>query len=197
MYIPESFKVEDQHVIEKFINKYPFAILTSVHQGKILATHLPITRLKDGKLYGHIAKANPQSNLTSDDEICVIFSGEHAYISPTYYVSSFVAPTWNYSAVHLYGTVDFIDDYEMTWKLIAEQTEIYEGQDGWKLPNDQELKELIEFLRFFEIKVIHVEAKFKFNQNKSSEDQFSVIDSLKKDDKEQVAKFMEEVIRSK
>ncbi|MDD5052858.1 MAG: FMN-binding negative transcriptional regulator [Sulfuricurvum sp.] len=74
MYIPQSFKIEDEVIIETFIKNNPFAILTSTHNGKIIATHLPISRLKDGKLYGHIAKANPQSQINPKEEVCLIFS---------------------------------------------------------------------------------------------------------------------------
>ena len=71
-----------------FYSKYsknPFAILTSENDGKIEVTHLPINRFKDGKLYGHLAKANIHSSIDKTKEVCFIFNGEHAYISPTYY----------------------------------------------------------------------------------------------------------------
>lgn len=194
-YINPLARIDDQHAIEKFINNNPFAILTSTLNGKILATHLPVNRLKDGKLYGHIAKANPQSEIVPEDEVCVIFNGEHSYVSPTYYTSTFNVPTWNYSAVHLYGTIRFIDDSEIAWKLLTEQTEVYEANSGWKLPSEERFYDLTKFIRFFEFQVNNVEAKFKFNQNKSFEDQSSVIENLIKYGKEDVAIFMEEAVK--
>jgi len=85
VYSPEAFKITDEKIIEEFIAKNPFAILTSENNGKIEVTHLPINRFKDGKLYGHLAKANIHSNIDEIKEVCFIFNGEHAYISPTYY----------------------------------------------------------------------------------------------------------------
>ncbi len=193
MYSPEAFKITDENIVEDFIAKNPFAILTSEENGKIEVTHLPINRLKDGKLYGHFAKANAHSNIDETKEVCFIFNGEHAYISPTYYESSFNVPTWNYSAVHIYGKVKYIDDDDKVWQLLNETTKIYEGQNGWQLPQEDRFKDLTKFLSFFEIDITNIEAKFKFNQNKSKEDIQKVIQSLKKSNQEEVANFMEHI----
>ncbi|HHD80945.1 MAG TPA: FMN-binding negative transcriptional regulator [Campylobacterales bacterium] len=193
MYSPEAFKITDENIVEDYIAKNPFAILTSEENGKIEVTHLPINRLKDGKLYGHFAKANAHSNIDETKEVCFIFNGEHAYISPTYYESSFNVPTWNYSAVHIYGKVKYIDDDDKVWQLLNETTKIYEGQNGWQLPQEDRFKDLTKFLSFFEIDITNIEAKFKFNQNKSKEDIQKVIQSLKKSNQEEVANFMEHI----
>ncbi|NCO01469.1 MAG: FMN-binding negative transcriptional regulator [Epsilonproteobacteria bacterium] len=140
MYSPDAFKITDENLIEEFISKNPFALLTSENHGKIEVTHLPINRLKDGKLYGHVAKANIHANVDETKEVCFIFRGEHAYISPTYYETNFNVPTWNYGAVHLYGNIKYIHDNEKVWELLNETTEIYEGQNGWKLQKKKDLK---------------------------------------------------------
>ena len=44
----------------------------------------------------------------------MIFSGHDAYITPAFYASKAqhgkVVPTWNYVAVHAYGTLRFVSD---------------------------------------------------------------------------------------
>jgi len=195
MYSPKSFQITDQTIIEEFIKANPFATLTSEHNGKIQVTHLPINRLKDGKLYGHVAKANEHASISSTQEVCFIFNGPHAYISPTYYQSSFNVPTWNYSAVHMYGNIHYIDNQDKVWNLLQQTTETYEGKSGWQLPEKKEFQGLTQAIRFFEIKVTRVEAKFKFNQNKSSEDIENVINSLKKSGQIEVSNFMEKVTK--
>ena len=65
MYSPEAFKINDEKIIEDFIAKNPFAILTSENNGKIEITHLPINRFKDAKLYGHLAKANRRMEMST------------------------------------------------------------------------------------------------------------------------------------
>jgi transcriptional regulator len=195
VYSPEAFKITDEAIIEEFIAKNPFAILTSENDGKIEITHLPINRFKDGKLYGHLAKANIHSNIDETKEVCFIFNGEHAYISPMYYKTTFNVPTWNYSVVHIYGNVKYIDDNERVWELLNETTEIYEGQDGWQLPQEEKFKELTKYIRFFEIYVTNIEAKFKFNQNKTKEDIEKVIQSLRDKKQIEVANFMEYITK--
>ena len=195
MYTPEAFKITDEKIIEEFIAKNPFAILTSEENGKIEVTHLPINRFKDGKLYGHLAKANIHSNIDETKEVCFIFSGEHTYISPTYYETTFNVPTWNYSAVHIYGNVKYIDNDKQVWDLLNETTEIYEGKDGWVLPQEEKFKDLTKYIRFFEINVTNIEAKFKFNQNKSKEDIEKVIQNLRDKKQIEVADFMEHITK--
>ena len=194
MYTLKPFKITDKNTIEEFITNNPFAILTSEHHGKIEVTHLPINRFENGKLYGHLAKANIHANIEASKEVCFIFHGPHAYISPTYYAStSNVVPTWNYSAVHIYGNVKYIDDKEQVWKLLEETTMIYEGKEGWVLPETEILKDLTTLITFIEINVTNVEAKFKFNQNRSDEDIEQVIQSLKENSRLDVADFMKDI----
>ena len=193
MYSPEPFMITDLTIIEEFISNNPFASLASEHDGKIEITHLPINRFKDGKLYGHVAKSNTHANIPSIKEVCFIFTGEHTYISPTYYKSTFNVPTWNYSAVHIYGNVHYIEDNAKTWKLLEEVTEIYEGQEGWKLLQEKNFQELTQYIRFFEINITSIEAKFKFNQNKSAEDIESVIKSLNENNQKDTAEFMKKI----
>lgn len=196
MYTPKVFKITDEAVINQFIKDNPFAILTSCENGKIEVTHLPVFRLNDGKLYGHIAKENPHAHIDEGQEVCFIFNGEHTYISPNYYASNFNVPTWNYGAVHVYGRIKYIDDKEQTWTLLEEFTELYEGENGWKLPQEEKYKALSAFIRFFEIEVTYIEAKFKFSQNKSTEDIEKVIMSLRENGQDEVAEFMAKANRT-
>ena len=157
MYTPEAFKMTDPSIIEEFIAKNPFAILTSEHNGAIEITHLPINRFKDGKLYGHVSVSNTHASISTSKEVCFIFNGEHAYISPTYYKSDFNVPTWNYSAVHIYGNIHYIEDDTKTWSLLEEVTEIYEGKEGWQLPKEKSFQALTQYIKSFEIAVTKVE----------------------------------------
>ncbi len=63
MYIPKAFRIEDPQHIEAFLKDNPFAVLITADDGHIHATHLPILRFKNKRLYGHMAKANPQADI--------------------------------------------------------------------------------------------------------------------------------------
>lgn len=191
MYTQKAFKTNNQSIINQLIEDNPFATLVSTQNDSIEVTHLPINKFKDGKLYGHVSISNPHSMVDETKEVCLIFTGEHAYISPRYYQTSFNVPTWNYSAVHVYGYIKYIHQEDKVWALLKELTTIYEASNGWKLPNKEEFKDLVKFLRFFEVEVVSVKEKFKFNQNKSQEDIESVIQSLNQNNQQDVASFME------
>jgi transcriptional regulator len=195
MYIPKHFKIEDQEQIEKFMADNPFAILITASNGTIAASHLPIRRFNDGKLYGHLARGNPQAETSEADPVYVIFSGPHAYVTPTWYQSDSNLPTWNYSAVHCRGRITFIEDREKVWPLLKEMVSLYEGQTGWRLSEGKGYRRLIPHIRFFEFIPAHIEAQFKFNQNKRSDDIAGVIEGLKSSGYLDVAEFMARITR--
>ena len=67
--------------------------------------------MKQGDDYyitGHMAYGNPQwKTFEIDENVLVIFQGPHAYISSSWYKDENV-PTWNYQAVHVYGTASIM-----------------------------------------------------------------------------------------
>src|SRR5436853_579782 len=107
MYVPRSFAVSDEKILESFIERYDFATLTSSSSTGLVASHIPIMlRRSVGKpvLIGHVARANNQwRHFDGTVEALAVFYGPHAYVSPTWYATSPAVPTWNYAAVHVYG----------------------------------------------------------------------------------------------
>src|SRR5216683_6164567 len=126
VYIPEFNRVEDRAVALAFMQANPFAILISATDEGPFATHLPIlAREIDGQLQlrGHVAKANPHwKSLESDQHPLVIFSGPHAYISPSLYEIRESVPTWNYAAVHVYGSGTVFTEEAQLKQLLLEIT---------------------------------------------------------------------------
>src|SRR5262245_55708329 len=104
MYIPTAFAETDPGTLFGFIEAYSFGLLVSTHQGGPFASHLPLLLEREagphGTLLGHMARANPQWHDLDGQEVLAVFSGPHAYVSPTWYESEQVVPTWNYVAVH-------------------------------------------------------------------------------------------------
>ena len=114
MYIPHHYKNENIEEVKDFLVNHGFGILVNQTDGKPWATHIPLELDvdKNGKdiLVGHIAKANPQwKNFESNPEVLAIFNGPHSYVSSSWYKEEEV-PTWNYIAVHVYGTIKILDE---------------------------------------------------------------------------------------
>lgn len=199
MYVPSQFRVTDDSTILTFIKQHPFGLLLSVDGAEIHDTHTPFIVSPEGKLIGHIAKVNPQwKSWKSSPQVKVVFTGEHSYISPSYYASALNVPTWNYSAVSATGHIKILDDREVVLKFLDELVEENEeGSAPWTLNRKEEQHmKLLDGIVVFEISLEKVDATFKMNQNKSDEDKNSVIDSLQTTGcpfDHQTASFMSEV----
>jgi transcriptional regulator len=186
MYIPKAFEVADQETIFQFIETYSFATLVSNAGGEMFATHLPL--IADGAdrssatLYGHVARANPHWRaLEEDPRVLAIFSGPHAYISPTWYASAPAVPTWNYAAVHVYGSARVVDDADLLAHLLDRLIEKHESPlpNPWSgaLPDDFKMM-LLKAIVGIEIEIDRIEAKFKLSQNRPLNDQAGMLAAL-------------------
>ncbi|HEV8082201.1 MAG TPA: FMN-binding negative transcriptional regulator [Chitinophagaceae bacterium] len=51
-------------------------------------------------LPSHFAKANKQWTEITGNQVLIIFSEPHAYISPKHYDKELKVPTWNYISIH-------------------------------------------------------------------------------------------------
>src|SRR6476469_2104942 len=121
MYIPKHFLNSNEEDVLSFMQKYSFATIVSAENNKPIATHLPfLVQKTDGviTLSSHFAKANPQAEAISGNEVLVIFSEPHAYISPKHYEKEQNVPTWNYVSVHVYGKCRLIEGVEKKLALL-------------------------------------------------------------------------------
>jgi transcriptional regulator len=88
MYIPAVFAEADQANLHDFVEKNSFGPLVSQFDGEPFASHLPFLLDRQsgphGCLIGHMARANPQWQQADGQTVLAIFSGPHAYISPTW-----------------------------------------------------------------------------------------------------------------
>ena len=111
--MPDYVLAEQTHA---FIRSHGFATLFTHGENGMTATHLPLLLDPDagphGHLLGHMARANPQWK-DIQGEALVVFSGPHAYVSPTWYETPGTVPTWNYVAVHAYGPLRLVEDRDV------------------------------------------------------------------------------------
>ena len=186
MYIPNKYKVTDQKEALAFIKEHSFGILINTLDDKPWGTHLPLQLEKnkngDHVLQGHIAKRNPQwKNFSNTENVMVIFTGPHTYISSSWYDHEEV-PTWNYLAVHVYGKIKIIQGDQLLDHLKS-LTNRYESdsQNPVKIENlsDKTMSQ-INGVVGFEISIDDIHAVQKLSQGKSQENQHSIIDHLSK-----------------
>ncbi|MDD5394796.1 MAG: FMN-binding negative transcriptional regulator [Thiothrix sp.] len=179
MYLPQYFAEHDQTEILRFIAAHAFGTLVTVDAGVPFASHIPFL-LEQGEtltLSGHLAKANPQwQHLTANPQVLAIFQGAHAYVSPTWYEGTGV-PTWNYTAVHVYGKVRVIHDTAWLKAQVERLSHHYEGDtpSAW-IPSYPD--KMLEAIVGFEISIESLQAKYKLSQNRSAADQGNVMQAF-------------------
>jgi transcriptional regulator len=184
MYIPKDFEEKDINKLLQFMKEYNFGVLINNLNGKPIAAHLPFIIGGSGNnviLKSHMAKANPQwKSFNGKDEVLVIFSEPHSYISPSLYNHERNVPTWNYIAVHAYGIPQIItneNEIESLFDLTFDTFEkSYKAQ--WNNLDIEYKNKLLEGITAFKINVNKIEGKFKLSQNKTSEERKRIINSL-------------------
>ncbi|MFK5959669.1 MAG: FMN-binding negative transcriptional regulator [Lutibacter sp.] len=184
MYTPNSYKNEDFKEIKSFITKNSFGILINQNNGKLTGTHIPlvldINKNGENILTGHISKVNPQwKNFNDDDEVLVIFSGPHSYISSSWYEQENV-PTWNYIAVHIYGSIKIIEGEELLnslKKLVNKYEKGSENPIRIETMSEKNLKQINGIIGF-NIKINDIQATYKLSQNRKEPDYDTIIHKL-------------------
>lgn len=188
MYIPHFNTMDESHV-HAFVTAIGGAeIITVGADGTPLATLLPILWSSDGgTIIAHMARANPHWRAIEPDSRCLaIVAGPQAYVSPAWYASKAehgrVVPTWNYSAVHLTGTVTVHDDPDWVRTAVTDLTDRHEQsrEAPWAVTDAPEtyVEKNLKAIVGLEITVERVEAKAKLSQNRSPEDQAGVVTGL-------------------
>lgn len=191
MYIPSAFQSSDLKLAYELIEKHPLATIVTYSDENLNANHIPL-KLRHSPneplcLVGHVAKANGilQDIMKSNEVLCV-FKGPDSYISPSWYATKKttgnVVPTWNFSAVHIYGKIKVIDDKNWLNQLLDEMVTDAEKifPNPWKVSeaSPEYYEKLLELISGISIQVDKMEAKFKFSQNQPIENVKGVIDGL-------------------
>ena len=125
-----------------------------------------------------------------------IFSGPHAYISPTWYEAGKTVPTWNYVAVHVYGHLELIEDLAEAEAVLRRTIETYEASQPspWKLEESPEfVTRLTQQIVAFRVPIERIEGKWKLNQNQPQERRakvVAVLDSRSDENSREIARLM-------
>ena len=185
MYLPAAFAEADRTKLHDFIEQHSFGLLVSQVDGLLFASHLPFlldrTAGPHGTLVGHMARANPQWREAAGQTALAVFSGPHAYISPTWYEAEQVVPTWNYTAVHASGRVQVLEDPTALLKIVQGLVDVHEQSmpRPWSFdPASTFVERLLGQIVGFRIPIEKMEGKWKLNQNHPVERRKKVVLAL-------------------
>lgn len=181
MYLPPYFEVDDRAWVVDLIERHPFGLLVTGDDEYPWVSHLPFVcrHVHDRlQIIGHVARGNPhvQSILTGT-RATIVFQGPHAYVSASWYEEPYeTVPTWNYTAVHIVGSLREFDAWRAV-TLLSAKMEAAGAWDPQRLSPEyraQQLRGIVAFELFAE----RVYAKAKLSQNRTQADRSRVIARL-------------------
>ena len=202
VYLPPHFTEARPEVLAAHLERHDFALIVSHGQGGLIASHVPVMVEYDGPqlhLLAHLARPNPQLADLADAEALVIFSGPHAYISPSWYEGGPAVPTWNYADVHAYGRVRLVEERVWLRRLVRRLSERHEAANPapWRMHDlpERYLEGMLNGIVGLDIAVSRLEGKYKLSQNRPPGDRPRIIAALEArgdDDALGVARLMRE-----
>lgn len=179
MYVPRHFAEDDLAAKHALIDAHRFGILMVTLDDRPEAAHLPFLLERGrgdlGSLRAHVARANPiWRSFDGGREALAVFQGPHAYVSPDWYVSPDQVPTWNYLAVHAYGTPRLLEGDELAHlaALSARNEAELAPKAPWtleKMPAET-AHAMAKGVVAFEIEIARLEGKAKLSQNRGADD---------------------------
>ena len=188
MYNLPYHKENNEQVIKEFIARYPFAFLSGCNSAnQPVATQLPVfIEEKDGRkiLRGHLMKnTDHHKAFVHNENVLVVFTGHHTYVSGTWYSNPHTPSTWNYMSVHAKGTIRFLDETELidALRMISLHFENYNPQSATiydNLPSEY-TRRLMKMIVAFEIEIKEMDTVFKLSQDRDAESYRNIITKLK------------------
>jgi transcriptional regulator len=190
MYTPPAFQLETLPELHEVIRSVGLATLVTATDQGIMATPLPLFLVPGegslGTLYGHLARANPQWSARTTGDALVLFTGPDAYVTPSWYATKQehgrVVPTWNYVAVHAYGTPEFFEDPERLIDAVTRLTGLHEASRSppWAVTDapDGYIRGQLKGIVGLRLPISRIEGKAKASQNRPDVDRAGVAAGL-------------------
>lgn len=191
MYNSKPHQEHDLQRLQQQMLETRLAVLITHGEQGLLASHIPVLidtgEGEYGTVYGHLARANRQwQALQQGSAALLVFAGADAYVSPSFYPSKAathkVVPTWNYLAVHAYGSAEVIEDGAALLDIVSRLTDRHEqGRDTpWQVsdaPSDY-IEGMLRAIVGFRLPISRIQGARKLSQNRSAEDVAGVRDGL-------------------
>ncbi len=191
MYRPRHFRNEDQSQVLDFARARAFGAFVIVHpRHGLYGAHVPFLidqgpQSQAPRLRFHVAAANPiHKAIDGANPGLMIVGGPDAYVSPDWYETEHMVPTWNYIAVHLSGTPALMPAEKLP-ALLDDLSDRLEQEllpkPVWttaKLP-EASYANLRRAIVGITMEVTAIEGQWKLSQNRSAADRGGVIRALR------------------
>jgi transcriptional regulator len=172
MYAPKSFAITDRLEQLALLERYPFGTLSTVTAGRIRQSAIPFLVDADTPaLLGHVARENPHwQELTACSDLLVTCLGPHGYISPNWYQSRDLVPTWNYVAIEVRGRATLLESRAERLVVVERMSERFERDlpEPWRIDklDPRRRDAMLDAIVAFRIDIASIDAKAKLGQNR-------------------------------
>lgn len=181
MYVPEHFRLPDEHVRRLLATPRAGNLVTVGPDGP-MATLAPFWFDEDrNRLVTHLVRNNPQATTPATGPAMVILDEADAYVSPLMYAhndTSPSVPTWDYITIHVWGELHVDDSPAASLAAARVLTSRFEATDVLEPVGQQQLERMARAIVAVEVEVQRVEAKAKMSQNRHPDDIRSLADAL-------------------
>src|SRR5207253_1488219 len=117
------------------------------------------------------------------------------YITPSYYAAKQehgkVVPTWNYAAVHAYGTLEVFDDPDRLLGVVTRLTMQHEAARAqpWAVSDAPAnfVRGMLNGIIGISLPILRLEGKVKMSQNRPAADIAGVVGGLRQDGRDDLA----------
>jgi len=136
-----------------------------------LLSHIPFLVDEDA-VWLHLVRTNPIARALKDPMVArLAVMGPDSYISPDWYGVADQVPTWNYVAVHIFGTLELCPAEELR-TVLDRQSALFENKLRPKTPwttqkmTHDVLTKMMRMIVPCRIQITDVQGTWKLNQNK-------------------------------
>ena len=187
MYDLPYYKEKNDKVIKQFMDEHPFAFLAGCDaENKPVVTQVPVfIEQENGRqiLRGHIMKnTDHHKAFLHNPNVLAVFSGDHTYVSATWYSNPHTASTWNYMSVHAKGIIRFLDDQALAGVLIKTSLhfENYNKQSATAFDNlpEEYKQKVMHAIVAFEIEITELNNVFKLSQDSDAKSYENIKEKL-------------------
>jgi transcriptional regulator len=177
------YLLTDPDEVKRLIRENPWASIISNTSRGLVASHYPVILEEDAEgisILSHVGRPDEQLHELGQHEVLVIIQGPHGYISPSWYESGDIVPTWNHVTAHLYGTPELLSADE-NFRVLSQLVDHFEDSMPYPvhLSVDEEGARRIALGTVgLRLRVTRFDARLKLSQNKSPEVIDRIIDEL-------------------
>jgi transcriptional regulator len=210
MYVPKHFLLDDLDQLHEAMTSIAAATIVSQSPEGLVASHVPVELQRAPAPYGrircHLARANSHAKMIADGrEVLLIFQGNEGYISPAWYPTKHsnggkVVPTWNFLAIHAYGTATLFEGVDRLRPHLEALTMRHETgrPEPWSVDDapPEFIESMCRGIIGVEIALTRIEGKNKMSQNRPEVDRAGVVAGLTAEGRPDLARLTEAAMES-